>query len=71
MDRVLVAANDSVVGYNETKHVKDEKLQTPIREGVPLPIAPNNKMELYQLYMKPENFDGYHFVHRGTSFLIQ
>ena len=68
MDRVLVATNDPVVGYVEANHIRVEKLQTPIREGEPLPIDPNNKIEFYMFRMEPENCGGYYLCSQSNIF---
>lgn len=68
MDRVLVATIDPVVGYSEAKHIIVEKLQSPIKEGEPLPIDPNNKIEFYIFRMEPENCGGFYLCLQSNKY---
>ena len=68
MDRVLVATTNPVVGYTEANHIRVERLQTPIREGEPLPIDPSNKIEFYMFRMEPEKSGGCYLCSQSNIF---
>lgn len=54
MDKVLVATNDPVEGYINSKYIRVQELETPIVEGKPLPPEiTSNKTELYQFRVDP------------------
>ena len=55
MNKVLVATNDPVEGYINSKYIRVQELETPIVEGKPLPIEiSSSKVECYQFRMEPE-----------------
>lgn len=66
MDRVMVATNDPVEGYDQAKHIRIEKLPTPIVQGQPLPIDPNN--EFYLFRKEPATNDGYYLCSQSKVF---
>ena len=54
MKKVLVATNDLVDGYINSKYIRVQELETPIVEGKPLPVEiTSNKIELYQFRVEP------------------
>lgn len=65
MDRVLVATNDLVEGYDKAKHIRVEKLPKPIVEGQPLPKC---LTEFYYFHMEPEKNGGYYLCSESRIF---
>lgn len=65
MDRVLVATQHVVEGYDKAKYIKVEKLTRPIVKGQPLPKPLN---ELYRFRMDPEKNGGFYFYSLSNVF---
>ena len=68
MDKVLVATNDPVEGYVDSKYIRVEELTTPIVEGKPLPTEIISKIECYQFRMEPETNGGYYLCSQSRIF---